>query len=337
MMNKGSQDVPGRPAFWNNSKRYYDLKSYWRNRFGCKVYKLPLDAGFTCPNRDGRVAVGGCTYCDGRGSQLRQSGPLPSITDQIAKGMAYYTVHRQAGKFIAYFQTFTNTYGTIEHLRRLYDEALAHPDVLGLSIGTRPDCVPDNVLALLEEYARERHIWLELGLQSIHDRTLALLNRGHDSRTFLDAVARAAGRGINLCVHIIVGLPGETHGDIMATARTLAALPVQGIKVHALLALRGTALGDAFEKGNISLFSKGEYVNTVCDLLEILPPEMVIQRLTADGYKDIFLGPSWAVNKMDVLNSIDAELKRRRSWQGIRHQIIDTAASREKILPAGSE
>jgi len=326
-MNKDFMENPARPAFWNNSKRYYDLKSYWRNRFGSKVYKLPIDAGFTCPNRDGRVAAGGCAYCDGRGSQLRQTGPLPSITAQIAKGKAYYTVHRQAGKFIAYFQTFTNTYGTLEHLRRLYDEALAQPDILGLSIGTRPDCVPDDVLALLEEYARQRHIWLELGLQSIHDRTLALLNRGHDSRVFLDAVTRAAGRGIHLCVHIIVGLPGETPADIMTTARTLAALPLQGIKVHSLLALRGTALGDAYERGEISLFSKGEYVNAVCDLLEILPPEMVIQRLTADGYKDIFLGPAWAVNKMDVLNSIDGELKRRRSWQGIRRLSAPAAGS----------
>jgi len=318
MMNEGSQNVPGRPAFWNNSKRYYDLKSYWRNRFGCKVYKLPIDAGFTCPNRDGRVAVGGCSYCDGRGSRLRQAGPLPAVAAQIAKGKAYYTVHRQAGKFIAYFQTFTNTYGEVEQLRRLYDEALAQPDMVGMSIGTRPDCVPDPVLDLLEGYARHSHIWLELGLQSLHDRTLALLNRGHDARTFLDAVARIQGRGIHLCVHIIVGLPGESRADILATGRALAALPVQGIKIHSLLALRGTALGRRYESGAVKLFSREEYVHTVCDLLEILPPEMVIQRLTADGYKDIFLGPAWAVNKLDVLNGIDAELKRRRTWQGRR-------------------
>ncbi|MEI7637930.1 MAG: TIGR01212 family radical SAM protein [Syntrophus sp. (in: bacteria)] len=324
-MSETNQVVSSRPAFWNNSKRYYDLKSFWRNRFGCKVYKLPIDAGFTCPNRDGQTAVGGCIYCDGRGSKLRQAGPLPSVTEQIRKGMAYYTVHRQAGNFIAYFQTFTNTYGDLEHLKRLYDEALAQPNVLGLSIGTRPDCVPDAVLDLLENYTKTHHIWLELGLQSIHDRTLTLLNRGHNREIFLDTVQRIQGRGILLCVHIIVGLPGETHEDILGTARVLAGLPIQGIKIHSLLALQGTVLGSLYESGAISMISKEEYVTTVCDILEILPPEMVIQRLTADGYKDIFLGPAWAINKMDVLNNIDWELKRRQTWQGIRYSKTEIA------------
>ncbi|MDQ1278147.1 MAG: uncharacterized protein QG555_1189 [Thermodesulfobacteriota bacterium] len=314
-----NKEVSLRPAFWNNSKRYYDLKSFWRNSFGCKVYKLPIDAGFTCPNRNGQVATGGCIYCDGRGSKLRQAGPLPSVTEQIAKGKAYYTTHRQAGKFIAYFQTFTNTYGELEHLQGLYDEALASPDVLGLSIGTRPDCLPAAVLDLLEKQAKTHHVWLELGLQSIHDRTLTFLNRGHSREAFIDAVGRIQGRGILLCVHIIVGLPGETRQDILETARVLAGLPIQGIKMHALLALRGTALGNMYEDGAITLISKEEYVTTVCDILEILPPELVIQRLTADGYKDIFLGPAWAVNKMDVLNNIDGELKGRQTWQGCRY------------------
>ncbi len=319
-MSNINQEIRPRPAFWNNSKRYYDLKSFWRNRFGCKVYKLPIDAGFTCPNRDGKASLGCCIYCDGRGSKLRQAGPLPTVTDQIRKGIAYYTVHRQAGKFIAYFQTFTNTYGPLEHLKNLYDEALAQPDILGLSIGTRPDCVSDDIIDMIAAYAKDHHIWLELGLQSIHDRTLTFLNRGHDRETFLDAVERIQGRGIHLCVHIIVGLPGETHEDMMETARILAALPIQGIKIHALLALQGTALGSFYESGAVSLISREEYVHTVCDILEILPPEMVIQRLTADGYKDIFLAPSWAVNKMDVLNCIDGELKRRHAWQGIRYR-----------------
>jgi uncharacterized protein len=314
-----NKEVSLRPAFWNNSKRYYDLKSFWRNSFGCKVYKLPIDAGFTCPNRNGRVATAGCIYCDGRGSKLRQAGPLPSVTEQIAKGKAYYTVHRQAGKFIAYFQTFTNTYGELKHLQGLYDEALASPDVLGLSIGTRPDCLPATVLDLLAKQAKTHQVWLELGLQSIHDRTLNFLNRGHSREDFIDAVGRMQGRGILLCVHIIVGLPGETRQDILETARVLAGLPIQGIKMHALLALRGTALGKMYEDGAITLISKEEYVTMVCDILEILPPEMVIQRLTADGYKDIFLGPAWAVNKMDVLNNIDKELKRRQTWQGCRY------------------
>ncbi len=310
-----------KPVFWNNTKRYYDLKSYWRNRFGGLVYKLPIDAGFTCPNRDGAVAAGGCIYCDGRGSMLRQAGPLPSVSEQIARGRAYYRKHRRAGQFIAYFQTFTNTYGPLDHLKRLYDEALVQEDVIGLSVGTRPDCVPDPVIRLLEGYAQKHHVWLEFGLQSMHDRTLNLINRGHSQAIFVDAVQRAAGKRMQICAHIIVGLPGESREEILETARFIAALPIQGIKIHALLALRGTALGKQYEDGLIALMTRDDYVRTVCDILEILPPEMVIQRLTADGYRDIFLAPQWAANKMEVLNAIDRELERRDSHQGSDHAL----------------
>lgn len=306
-----------KPEFWNNTKRYYDLKSFWRNRFGCRAYKLPIDAGFTCPNRDGTVSEGGCIYCDGRGSRLRQAGPLPSVSDQIRRGKEYYRTHRNAGKFIAYFQTFTNTYGPIEKLRALYDEALAEEDVIGLSVGTRPDCVPEEVIYLFQVYAKHTHVWLELGLQSIHDRTLRFINRGHSAEVFIDAVKRASEKNVHICTHIIVGLPGETREDMLETARVIATLPIQGIKIHLLLALRGTKMGDLYEQGEISLMERDDYVQIVCDILEILPPEMVIQRLTADGYRDIFLAPQWAVNKMDVLNTIDRELERRNTFQGI--------------------
>jgi radical SAM protein (TIGR01212 family) len=306
-----------KPSFWNNTKRYYDLKSFWLNRFGSRVYKLPIDAGFTCPNRDGTVSRGGCIYCDGRGSKLRQIGPLPSVAEQIRRGKEYYKRNKNAGQFIAYFQTFTNTYAPIDKLRELYDEALGEEDVIGLSIGTRPDCAPDSIIDLLQGYAMKSHIWLELGLQSIHDRTLRLINRGHSAATFLDALHRLSGSNIHICAHTIVGLPGETPEDVLETARAIATLPIHGIKIHALLALRGTVVGDLYEKGEITMFSREDYVRTVSDILEILPPEMVIQRLTADGYRDIFLGPKWAANKMEVLNAIDKELKRRDTYQGI--------------------
>jgi len=305
-----------KPQFWNNSKRYYDLKSFFVNRFGCKVYKLQIDAGFTCPNRDGTVSRGGCIYCDGRFSRLRQQGPLPSVAEQIRSGKAFYRGKRGAQKFIAYFQTATNTYAPLGRLRTLYDEALSQDDIVGISVGTRPDCVPDEVIHLFEGYALDRHVWLEYGLQSIHDRTLRFINRGHDFETFLDAVDRTAHRNINICVHIIVGLPGETGEDIMQAARVLASLPIQGIKIHLLLALSGTPLGDLYEKGEVRMMTEGEYTSTVCDILEVLPPEMVIQRLTADGYRDIYLAPDWGINKMAVLNAIDEELERRNSWQG---------------------
>ncbi len=308
-----------KPAFWNNAKRYYDLKSYWVNRFGCRVHKLPIDAGFTCPNRDGTIAEGGCIYCDGRGSALRQAGELPSVTEQIRRGKAYYGERPRAEKFIAYFQTFTNTYGPVERLRELYDEALAEEEVIGLSIGTRPDCLSDEALALIRSYAERHHVWLEFGLQSIHDRTLRVINRGHDAAAFVDAVGRAGGGPIQLCAHIIVGLPGESREDILETARVIAGLPVGGIKIHNLLALRGTLFGERYSRGEAGLLTREEYVGTVCDILEVLPPEMVIQRLTADGYRDIFLGPPWAANKLAVINAIDRELEARQSWQSRRY------------------
>lgn len=303
-----------KPDFWKNNKRYYDLKSYWRNLFGFNIHKLSIDAGFTCPNRDGHVAVGGCIYCDGRGSKLRRKGELPSVSSQIASGKKYYSA--QASKFIAYFQTFTNTYAPVEKLQALYDEALDQGDVIGLSIGTRPDCLGVDVIELLGGYAKKYHIWVELGLQSINDKTLQLINRGHNYQQFLDAVNALAGKGINICVHIIIGLPSESDEDVLTTARTLAALPINGIKIHSLLALEGTALGEMYKKGEAKIIPKGKYVSLVADVLEVLPPNMVIQRLTADGYLDIFLAPDWARNKLDVLNSIDKELTRRDSYQG---------------------
>lgn len=303
-----------KPDFWKNNKRYYDLKSYWRNLFGCNVHKLQIDAGFTCPNRDGHIATGGCIYCDGRGSKLRQKGELPSVSRQIQGGKKFYKPH--ASKYVAYFQTFTNTYAPVEKLRSLYDEALAQDDVVGLSIGTRPDCVGPDVINLLSDYAKNYHVWLELGLQSMHDETLKLINRGHNFQQFLDAVEALAGKNIHLCAHIIVGLPGETDEEILQTAKTIAVLPINGIKIHSLLALEGTDLGEMYKNGSIKSMSKDKYVSLVANILEILPADMVIQRLTADGYRDIFLAPDWAINKLDVLNSINKELERRHSYQG---------------------
>ncbi len=304
-----------KPEFWKNNKNYYDLKSYWRNLFGCTVHKLSIDAGFTCPNRDGYVAQGGCVYCDGRGSKLRQIGALPSVTDQIISGKKYYPA---ASKFIAYFQTFTNTYAPVDKIRALYDEALAQDNVIGLSIGTRPDCLEPDVIELLSKYIALHHIWVELGLQTVHDKTLKLINRGHNYQQFLDAVNNLASSGVNICVHIIIGLPGESREDVLQTAKTLARLPINGIKIHSLLALEGTVLGNMYKNGSVKIISKEEYVSLVVDVLEILPPEVVIQRLTADGYRDIFLAPQWAANKLDVLNSINRELELRNSWQGVQ-------------------
>ena len=305
-----------KPQPGEKRKRYNDFKGFLLDRFGCRVYKLQIDAGFTCPNRDGKVATGGCIYCDGRGSALRQKGTLPPVAEQIRSGKSLYRNLRGAAKFIAYFQTFTNTYAPVEKLRALYDEALAQEDVIGLSIGTRPDCVDEEILRLLQGYAGEKHVWIEYGLQSIHDRTLQVLNRGHDAATFIEAVRKTAGRGLFICTHIIVGLPGESREEMIETARAVAAQPIDGIKIHSLLALRGTEAGRLYEEGKIPLMTREEYVSTVCDILEILPPSMVIQRLTAEGYRDIYLGPDWAANKLQVLNAIDREMEKRDTYQG---------------------
>lgn len=305
------------PNRHHSAKRYRDLKSYFFDLFGCRVFKIQIDAGFTCPNRDGSLAHGGCIYCDGRYSRLRQAGPLPTVSQQVAAGRELYRRIRGAKKFIAYFQTASNTYGPLQHLKALYDEALAQEDVIGISVGTRPDCITADVIDLFQRYAEEgRHVWVEYGLQSAHDRTLRAINRGHDAAAFLETVERTAGRGIHICAHVILGLPGENRDDMVQTARFLADLPIDGIKIHLLLALEGTVAGRLYKEGALQMMEKEAYVSTVADILEVLPPGVVIQRLTADGYRDIFLAPEWGKNKLAVLNAIDAELERRNTFQG---------------------
>lgn len=298
-------------------KRYRPFSRYLREIFGCRVQKIPLDAGFTCPNRDGRVGLGGCIYCGPRGSGTGAYENGVPLGEQIRA--AIESGKRRFGKckFIAYFQAFTNTYAPPERLKSLYDEALRHQEVVGLSIGTRPDCAPDEVLELLEEYARRCHFWVEYGLQSAHDYTLELINRGHDIAQFVDAVERTKGRGINICAHIILGLPGETKEEMMATADLVASLELEGIKIHSLYVLKGTKLAEIYQRGEFRLLELEEYVSLVCDFLERLPPDMVIQRLTGEAPGDLLVAPRWSREKMAVLGKIDTELEQRGSYQGI--------------------
>lgn len=298
------------------TKRYTDLRGFLHQRFGCRVHKITLDAHMTCPNHDGAKAVGGCIFCH-RGSGHSTVGSL-SIAEQLDRGKAFLRRRQNAAKFLAYFQRYTNTYASVAALRNLYDEALAVEDIVGLAVGTRPDCVPDPVLDLLEEYARRTYVSIEYGLQSIHDRTLARVNRAHGSAEFLDAVSRTAGRGIHTCVHVMLGLPGESRADMIETARAIAALPLDGIKIHLTYVLEQTVLGEMFLRGEYRPMEMMEYVETACDLLEVLPPGMVIHRLTGDPPRDLLLAPRWALQKWQVLNAIQAELSRRDTFQG-RH------------------
>jgi len=300
------------------TKPYYPFGEYLKERFGCKVYKVTIDAGFTCPNRDGKVGVGGCSYCNNMGfSANSRRGPAP-IREQMVQGMAFMRERYKAEKFIAYFQAYTNTYGPIDKLKKCYDTALEFEDVVALSIGTRPDCVPEPVLDLIESYSDSHEVWVEYGLQSIHDDTLSRVNRGHDYADFIDALERTRRRGLKICVHVILGLPGESHDDMMATARAVAEMGIDSLKIHLMHVLKDTSIEKDFAEGRFRPLEFDEYVGLVCDFLEYIPPGVSIQRLTADGPRSILLAPRWATQKRKTIAAIEAELKRRNTHQGSR-------------------
>jgi radical SAM protein (TIGR01212 family) len=295
---------------------YRDLNSYLRERFGARVQKVTLDAGLTCPNRDGRVGVGGCLYCNERGSGTGAWSQGQSISAQLEEGMARLGRRYGASRFIAYFQSFSNTYAPVDSLRAIYQEALAFPEVVGLSIGTRPDCLSPEILDLLANLARERLVWLELGLQSAHDDTLKRINRGHDVACFTQAVEAIAARGLEVVAHVILGLPGEGPAEMAATARYLAGLPLQGVKIHLLYVVRGSGLEGLYQAGSYRPLEAGEYITLVADFLELLPPHLVIHRLTGDPHREELVAPAWCLDKSKVLKGIREELARRGSRQG---------------------
>ena len=298
------------------NKRYNDLNTYLRNIFGCRVQKITVDAGLTCPNRDGTLSHGGCIYCNIRGSGTGAHAKGLSITRQLANGKNSLSRRYKAKKFIAYFQSFSNTYAPLPELQRLYDEALKVDDIVGLSIGTRPDCVDEAVLDLLQEYARHHLIWIEYGLQSARDATLAYINRGHDVQCFIDAVEKTRNRGIKICAHVILGLPHENRQDMMHTATTIAKLGIDGIKLHLLYVVKGTPLEALYRKGEFKCLEQPAYVDLVCDFLERIPAEMIIQRLTGDPHRKELAAPQWSLKKTETLSLIRQTLEKRDSWQG---------------------
>jgi len=300
------------------NRRYNDLNTYLRSLFGCRVQKITVDAGFSCPNRDGTVAVGGCIYCNARGSGTGAFARGMSVADQLRQGKEALGRRYKAKKFIAYFQSFSNTYAPVPTLKRLYDEALSVEDVVGLAIGTRPDCVSEAVLDLLQAYARQCLIWVEYGLQSAKDETLALINRGHDAQCFADAVKATSSRGIKICAHVILGLPGETRDDMLRTARAIADLGVDGLKLHLLYVVKGTRLEALYRQGKFRCLEQREYVDLVCDFLERIPRDIIIQRLTGDPHPEELAVPQWSLQKSETLALINATLEKRDSWQGKR-------------------
>lgn len=296
--------------------RYRDLNSYLRDIFGCRVQKISLDAGLSCPNRDGSISTGGCIYCNSKGSGTGAFKKGISITEQIMKGKEFLGKKYKAKKFIAYFQSFSNTYGPHEKLKRLYEEVLEIDDIVGLSIGTRPDCIDKEILTILEGYAKDYLVWIEYGLQSIHDRTLTYINRGHDVKCFKRAVQATRNRGIKICTHVILGLPFEDRNDMLATAKALTSMGIDGIKIHLLYIIKGSRMEKLYLEGKYRCLGQEEYANLVCDFLELIPSDMVIQRLTGDPHPAELVSPEWSLRKNETLSLIKKILADRDSWQG---------------------
>jgi radical SAM protein (TIGR01212 family) len=298
-------------------KRYNTFTEELKREFGCRVHRISLDAGFTCPNRDGTIGIAGCSYCGDDGSGAHGIARGLSIIEQLHDGKEVMIRKYKAKKFLAYFQAFSNTYAPVDRLRAVYDEALTDPDIVGLIVGTRPDCLPQEVVDLLITYSQKSYFWLEIGLQSGHDQTLKRLNRGHDVAAFVTAVKACKRGGLRVCAHIILGLPGEKRADMLATASMLNDLGVDGVKLHLMHVMAGTRLAEEYERGEFKLMDRDEYVGIVCDILERLRPEILIHRLTGDGHRERLLGPIWSLAKFEVLNAIDNEMERRGSRQGI--------------------
>lgn len=298
------------------NKRYYQFSEYLKNKFGKKVYKITLDAGFSCPNRDGKISSGGCIFCDDGGSFSRAHSKLLSVQEQVQEGIHNLSTRFKAQKFMSYFQAYSNTYKPVDELKNIYDASLCHPDIIGISIGTRPDCVDETKLDLIASYTNNYETWVEYGLQSMHDKTLRFINRGHDFETFVKAYNLTKQRGINVGVHVILGLPGETKEDMLTTIKTLAEMGVDGVKFHCLCIFPNTKLYDMYEAGEIKLLEEDEYVDIACDCIELLPSDTTIHRLGGNGLQAIKVAPKWLNKKFEILNKIDFELEKRNSYQG---------------------
>ena len=307
--------------FFNGTdKRYNQYSEFLKQKFGAKVYKITLDAGFSCPNRDGTISSSGCIFCDDGGSFSQAHSNRLSVEEQVRVGAETLAKRFKAKKFMSYFQAFSNTYKPVDELENIYKASLNHPDVVGISIGTRPDCIDDDKLKLISSFTPDYYTWIEYGLQSVHDKTLKKINRGHDYKCFLKAYEKTKNYGINTCFHIILNL-FETYDEMMETARTIAKLEPDGVKIHMLVALEGTRVADMYRNGEIDFMTEDEYVSTVCDFLEYLPPKTTIHRLAGNGLRTELVAPRWIGKKLDTLNRIDRELERRGSRQGAKFSI----------------
>lgn len=295
---------------------YNDYNTYLRNKYGCRVYRVGLDAGFSCPNLDGTSGSGGCVYCNADGSRSTYADPEKSVAEQLSSRIGDLKRGEGSAKFIAYFQAFTNTYADSKRLRSVYDSVIPFKDVVGISIGTRPDCVDREKMGLISSYKDRYEVWIEYGMQTIHDKTLDAIGRGHGFAQFLDSFNLAKEYGIPVCVHVILGLPQETRDDMMATARKISEIKAGAVKIHLLHVLKGSRLETFYREGRVKLLAQDEYVKLACDFLENLSPDIVIQRLTGEGGRESHVAPEWAMDKMGTIGKIRMELEKRGSYQG---------------------
>lgn len=302
----------------DTNKRYRTQSSYLKHRFGCKVMKISLNCGFTCPNIDGTKGVGGCTYCSA-GSGEFAGDPDKSVTEQFFEVRRRMNEKWSSGLYIPYFQANTNTYGPTDKIRSMITEAMGLEKVCGIAISTRPDCISEEILDFLADVSKKTYLTVELGLQTVHDETAAKINRCHTYGDFLDCYERLRERNINVCVHLINGLPGESFDMMLESAREMARLELHSIKLHLLHIIRGTAMAEQYLKGEIKTLSLEEYVNIICAQLEVFPPEFIIQRVTGDGARDSLIAPLWSLKKFTVMNEIDKKLLRDDSMQGIKY------------------
>lgn len=311
-------EVDAGPSWRESGLRYFAYNFYLRKQFGQRVQHVSIDAGMTCPNVDGTVATGGCVFCDNRSFSPSRRTRRAEVIEQIDEGIRRLKLRYKVDRFLAYFQPATNTYASVDRLRPLYEAALEHPKVLGLVVGTRPDCVPDDVLDLLTEIAQRTYMLVEYGMQTAHDRSLVWMNRGHGHQATCKGIERSRGRNFGIGVHIMLGLPGETPADMMHTADEVARLNINAIKIHNLYAVRNTPLEDDVNSGKVRLLDLDEYVQLLVDFLERIPPNVRIERISGDVPKDYLVGPQWCLDKPAIKAAVDAEFERRDSWQGCR-------------------
>jgi len=295
---------------------------YLRNRYRCRISKVNVDAGFTCPNRDGSKGTGGCIYCNNVSFSPRETLAEISLEEQLSTGMAYHRTRLKSEQFIVYFQKYTNTYASVDHLADLYRRALAAPDVLGISVGTRPDCLSDEALELITAISREHYVCLELGLQSADDAILERINRGHSLDDFISTVKRASGRGFDICAHLIYGFPGEQPAEFVKSAALLDSLTgITSVKLHQLHAVEGTELAAMYRRGEFTPITLEQYVSTAADFLEQLPPRISIQRLYGSSPLAIRVAPQWGLKNNQMWYAVLNELQRRGTWQGCRNSL----------------